>query len=474
MSLSVIAYHNLEVKPYELNELYELKIVKRLNEHTRVSFTGVIPPDKKDSYINDTEVETKIEINQVDESGQSKPLFNGIVTQVQVKTVRDIYYLQVEAVSATYNLDIQVKSRSFQNIEQPYTDLINQVISEYSGAQVNDSASNNAKTNELIVQYLETDWQFIKRLASHFCAPLIPASTYQGIKFYFGLPDGAVKGELDNFHYSVKKKLADYRNFTENYHQDLVETDFVYYDLETDQVFDLGDIITFKSHKLYVYEVVTLMQNGILKHHYLLAPQGGLSQNPIYNRRLVGASIQGQVIEVSKDNIRVQLEVDSEQAVNEAYWFPYSSVYTAEGNSGWYCMPELNDYVRVYFPDHEEKNAVAISSVRKDTAEGTTNKVGDPDIKYFRTKSGKELMFAPGEVLLSAKDGEIFIRLKDDDGIQIYSKRGIQLIAKEDFSIESQKKVVVSAQETINLTCKSSNIKMDGATTIKGSKVKSN
>lgn len=474
MGISAATYQDLEIKPYQLNELFELKISRRLNEHIRLSFTGVIPADLKDKYIHETESDTKVEVNQRDASGKIRPLFKGPVTQVQVKTVRDIYYLQVEAVSATYNLDIQVKSRSFQNINQGYTDLINQVIADYPGAAVNDSVTENVKTNQLIMQYLETDWQFIKHLAGHFFAPIIPAGVFAEPKFYFGLPDGDVKGDLDNYHYSVKKKIGDYRNSSENYNPDLQETDFIFYELETDQVFELGDLITFKKRKLYVYEATTLMRQGILKHNYLLAPQGGLSRNPIYNPRLIGASVQGRVLEVSKDKVRVHLEIDPEQAVEEAYWFPYSSAYTAEGNSGWYCMPEIGDFVQVYFPDHEESNAIATGSVRKDTEDSENNKVGNPDIKYFRTKSGKELMLAPKEVLLSAKDGEIFIRLHDDDGIQIYSKRQIKLISKEDLNIESRKKVLVSAEEAINLTCKASNIKMDGATTIKGSKVKTN
>jgi hypothetical protein len=472
--MSIATYQNIQIRPYQLKDLLDLKIIKRLNEHARLSFTGVIPVDKKDNYINETESQTQIEVNQIDDSGKTQPLFKGVVTQVQVRTVRDIYYLRVEAVSATYNLDIQVKSRSFQNINQKYTDLINQVIADYPGAAVNDCVSQNAKTNQLIMQYLETDWQFIKHLAGHFFAPIIPAGVFAEPKFYFGLPDGDVKGDLDNYHYSVKKKIGDYRNSSENYKPDLQETDFIFYELETDQLFELGDLITFKKRKLYVYEATTLMRQGILKHNYLLAPQGGLSRNPIYNPRLIGASVQGRVLEVSKDKVRVHLEIDPEQAVEEAYWFPYSSAYTAEGNSGWYCMPEIGDFVQVYFPDHEESNAIATGSVRKDTEDSENNKVGNPDMKYFRTKSGKELMLAPKEVLLSAKDGEIFIRMHDDDGIQIYSKREIKLISKEDLNIESRKKVLVSAEEAINLTCKASNIKMDGATTIKGSKVKTN
>ena len=81
MGVSVATYQDIEIKPYQLNELFELKIIKRLNEHSRLSFTGVIPADLKDKYINETESDTKVEVNQRDVSGKSRPLFKGVVTQ---------------------------------------------------------------------------------------------------------------------------------------------------------------------------------------------------------------------------------------------------------------------------------------------------------------------------------------------------------------------------------------------------------
>ncbi|WP_418789163.1 phage baseplate assembly protein V [Paenibacillus agilis] len=71
------------------------------------------------------------------------------------------------------------------------------------------------------------------------------------------------------------------------------------------------------------------------------------------------------MLDVAKDTVKVHLEVDKQQSVVEASWFSYASLYTAEGNSGCYCMPEKGDSVMLYFPDGEEKNATAMSSVRK-------------------------------------------------------------------------------------------------------------
>jgi hypothetical protein len=92
-------------------------------------------------------------------------------------------------------------------------------------------------------------------------------------------------------------------------------------------------------------------------------------------------------------------------------------------------MPELGDHLKVYFPNNKEEDGVAMSSVRKDSEKAEYNKVDNPDVKYFRTKSGKELMFAPNEILISAKDKEIYIRLNEEDGIEIFSKKEIKIIS---------------------------------------------
>lgn len=473
MNIPVLGYENIQVIPFELQELIELKITRKINEHTRLTFTGIVPETKRDSYIEAADRKTEIEVRLKDVTVKNPTLFIGQVASIKIKTVRDVFFLEVEAVSATYELDVKRKSRSFQNTAMTYTDLVKQVIADYQGADVQDTASGGAKLGSFIMQYQETDWEFLKRMASRFHTGLLPAAMFNKPKFYFGIPEGEAKAELDNFHYNVRKNLQKYKTLAET-NPKVREEDFTYYEVETDAVLELGDMVKFQQKPLYVYQAVSLMKEGLLKHHYLLAPRGGLSQPVLFNQGLVGASVQGKVIEVARDNVRVHLEVDPEQKQAEAYWFPYSSVYTAEGHSGWYCMPELGDYVRIYFPDYQDENAVAVSSVRKDTSEGKTNKVSNPDIKYLRTKSGKELMLAPGEIVITGKDKEVYIRLNDQDGIEIFSKQGIKFVSQKDVIIESQQKVCVVAQEEIFMQCKDSNIKMDGNTSIKGYEIKSN
>jgi hypothetical protein len=474
MSVSSLTYSNLQVFPYELKHLSELNITKAVNEHARLRFTGIVSEELKDRYVEMTASQTQVQISQIDEQSAEVPLFHGIVTRIEVKAIRDVYHIEVEAASHTYNLDIRLRSRSFQNKGMSYSSLFSEIASENTGMDIIDSSSKGAALGKFTMQYLETDWQFLKRMASRFQAGLIPATSFDAPKCYIGVPDGGTRAKLDDFHYSVRKNLSRFRDSSMNGNDNVEEDDFTYYEVETDRILDLGHQVEFRGKTLFVFEAHTQMKDSLLKHRYLLCPKNGMSQKPIYNEMIVGASVQGKVIAVSKDTVKVHLDIDPEQNAGEAHWFPYSSVYTAEGSSGWYCMPEINDYVRVYFPSHQEEEGVASSSVRKNTEEGETNKLGNPDIKYFRTASGKELMFGPEEIVITGKDGEIFIRLSESDGIQIFSKKNVKIYSDEEIMMASRKNVLITADSEIKLSCKQSSITLDGNARIIGQELKTN
>ncbi len=479
MGLSM-SCNNIQIAPFQLKELVDFKIEKKINNHTRLYFKGVVPEDLKETYVEKIKAETQVEVNLVSES-ENAPLFKGIAVNVEVKAVRNIYYLQVEAVSNTYMLDVTVKNHSFQKEGMSYDDIIKKVIGdeEYPGVGVDfkNNAANGKSIEKFTMQYQETDWEFLKRMASRFNQGLVPDSISDKPKFYFGPNEKSSGMKLEEFDYSVRKKISDFRVSSENHIKGLIENDFVYYEVETvEALMDIGTEVSFKGKSLYVSDAVSQLVDGILTHTYSLTPKMGLSQNKIYNDKIIGLSLEGEVLEVSKDNIKVWLiDIDKKKtSAGEAWFFHYSANYTAEGNSGWYCMPETGDHVLVHFPDNKEENGVSIGSVRKDSEEGSNNKVGNPDIKYFRTKSGKELMFSQQEILISAKDGETFIKLSESDGIMIYSTKPVKIMTKEDLVMSAEKNVVISAKDKISMTCKDSSITMDGMVSLKGKEVKTN
>ncbi|TYQ16963.1 UNVERIFIED_CONTAM: hypothetical protein Cloal_3553 [Acetivibrio alkalicellulosi] len=463
-----VVYGNIKVvSPFEILYLCQLKIHKCLNQHTRVSFTGVIHPDKKDSYVNSVSVSDTIQVSKVDSSEDI--LFKGIVSNIEINAVRGIHYLKVEAVSATYNLDIKFKRRSFQHKDMTYKDLIKEVIKDHSGTDFIDTVSKGKVLEKFIIQYDETDWEFLKRMASHFNTALVPDSNNDKAKFWFGIPQGSSKGKLEEFHYRVSKTIGIYRESSENYIGDIEEKDFTYYEIETDKLLCIGDKVQYNNISLVVYKITSEIISGILKHLCVLTPEKGLSQNIIRNKKVFKVSVEGKVIETKEDNIRIHLEIDDKQKKDEAYWFPYSTFFTTEGSTGWYCMPEIDDYVKLYFPSNKEEEAIVINSIRRRINKG--DKIDDPDVKYFRTKFKKEKKYNKEELLLSAKDDKVLIKLHQDKGIEIYSDSEIKIKSDNNMEIDAEN-IEMKAADEISMKCKASSIKMDGTTHIKGTFVR--
>ncbi|MED0681371.1 hypothetical protein P4S83_18405 [Aneurinibacillus thermoaerophilus] len=473
MKTKVAGYGNIQlVSPYEVKNLSEIKIVKTVNNHATLYVKGMIPEDKRDCYIEMATSTDTVEVNQIENGSVIRTLFDGLVSNIGITTVRGIYYLEVEALSHTCRMDVKLKNRSFQNKDMLYTSLIDRVIADYPESDFIDMASKSSKLGKCVIQYNETDWQFLKRMASHFGAVLIPEATAKSPKFWFGLTEGK-PGKLLERHYSVKKILSDYREATENGGGELGEEDFVCYTVETDHYFNIGDTITFKGEEWKVARSIATVQNGILKYEYTLAPEKGIRQNFIVNSQLSGASLEGKVIDVAKDTVRIHLDIDQEQKKDEAYWFPYATFYTAEGNSGWYCMPQLEDKVQLYVPSSREEEAVAIRSVRKG---GKNNpKTADPNVKYWGTNHDKEIKMDGKALVLTAKadkEGTIHLKLHEEEGIEFYSDKPIVCMSDKDIQIHACKRLDIKAREAIYFLCGSSSIVMDGVTDIKGSSMK--
>lgn len=464
----VTTYGDIQlVAPYKIKTLTDLKIIKKINDHGTIFFTGIISEEEKASYIEMTDLKKEIEVNELENNSEVRTLFKGTVTHVEIKALRDIYYMEVEGISHSYEMDITLKSKSFQKSDMCYEDLVKKVISNYQGADFIDMASKGKKLEKFKMQYNETDWQFLKRMASNLNTALVVDCTSSKPKIWFGIPEGEDKGELDNFHYSIRKNISNYMNFAQNFIPDIEETDFIYFKVETDKYFNIGDKLKFKDKELYVSEITTFMEDSTLKYDYTLVSKNGLSQKLILNDELSGVSLEGKVVEVKANNVKVNLDVDKEQGNSDYCWFLYSTPYAGGGSGGWYCMPEAGDSVKLYFPSNKEEEAVVINSIRKKDKGG--DKIDRPDVKYFRASSGKEAMFDGEGITFTAKEG-VFIKLNGDGGIDITSDGDVS-IQGGNLSMGAGS-VQINADEKLELMCRASYIKMDGETHIRGSVVR--
>lgn len=461
-------YSEISISPYKLEKIINLSISRVMNDHASLYMYGTIPEDEMDKYVENASDGESIGVF-VKDGDSVVPLFQGAVTSISVSVVANVRCIAIEALSSTFLMDVKKKDRSFQNKDSLYNDIFTKITEEYGDGEVIDEASKGKATGGLLTQYHETDWEFIKRLASHFNAPLVPACSHTGIKYYIGVPDLPEKYNLEDFNYSIVKDLKGYKVKSQNDIKDLDERDLISYELTTRKILELCSPVKFKDKKLYVHSVQIEMINGILSNSYILRDMKGLSRRKINNDLLSGISLFGKIIDVTKDMVKVHLDIDEKQSVGEAMWFPYSTVYSSPDGTGWYCMPEKNDQVRLYFPDNDEKNAFCASSVNLTSSD--PKKRSDPSVKSISTKYGKQVIFKKGAIEIIAGDG-LLMRLTDDGGIEFKSAKKITLDATEDIVITGKAKVLMDGKDGIELKQSGASIKIMDDVTISGGKVK--
>lgn len=467
MGQTVYTVADIVVEPYEFETILGFKLVRERNEHSKLYITGIVPEGKFDQYIESFSEDEIIKIS-LKNNGKNEALFHGVVTGISICANMDVRSIEIEALSLSFHMDVKKKKRSFQDENASYKDIFDQITGTYQKAEALDDATKGKTTDGLLVQYMETDWEFAKRLASHFNAPVIPACNVDGVKYYVGEPDVPAEHDIKEFNYIIKKDITGYLKKSQNGVEGIEEKDFISYEIVAPDVFDMRKPLSYKSKKLYIMSAVTELLKETITNTYELRDAKGLKCSRIFNQNLTGVSVFGKVIDVAKDTVKVHLEIDDKQSKEKAIWFPYSTVYSSPDGSGWYCMPEIGDKVRVYFPDADEKNAFSASAVNLTSSD--PKKRSDPSVKSISTKYGKHIVFQKGAIEIMS-NGKHLMRLTDDGGIEISTDKKISISAKEDIEIGSGKKIMIQGEEGIDLKQSGANLTIADDVSLNGAKV---
>lgn len=475
--MKAITHYELKVNLAEIQEILELKIEQLVNQHASCLLKGIINEKDKVNLVTGSLDKKELEIT-ADCNGKII-LFCGLVQKATIHETGGFYMAEIHALSYSVLTDIKKKSASYQDTNQKYEDIVRKIVRAYPSGDVKDFASEHKATGQLIVQYQETDWEFLKRLASHFNMGLIPNIILKGPKIMFGTFKGVARGEIKCYEYSVSKNLLEYQIGSENENPEISEEDVITYEVDILENYEIGDTAQYQGRTVTIEAKTIILVNDIIRFRYTLSSNKKLSVEKAYNDKITGVSLKGTVLKSVQDKVKVQLEIDKSQEEGTAYLFPYTTNYTAEGNSGWYCMPETGDTALIYFPTKDEGEAVSINSYRS----GSGGNINDPTVKYFRTANGKELKFSPDEISITCVQGKdektgedkiVYIKLNKDNGIEIMSTEPVSITSQKAITIDAEDKVEISANEYINLRCKKSQIRMDSKIDICGPDVRIN
>ena len=291
-------------------------------------------------------------------------LFSGYPEKVEIKEERGYRIADIQAVSGTILLDQKKSNRVFQKKVQTYMGIASTVTAdtEHSACILPGS---DMRTGGTLIQYQETDWRFLKRMASQLGLPLVPDTSYYYPRFCLGLPEGEKRelGEIiscdlcfDGRYYAVSGKCLVDRE------------DFICYDVVTRTSLSLGDRVTYEGRELLVSRKKTELAGGEVIFTYRLAGNSYTwvpwEDNPDYT----GMSFVGSIVGTQGEQVEVAFDIDKSAAGGNRYGFA-----PATGNL-MYCMPQKGTKTALYIGNGDEAQGIATGCIRTNgsTCEGTT------------------------------------------------------------------------------------------------------
>lgn len=208
-------YRRLITEPFEFLSIESFQMKQKLNEHVSLSFSGLIADSNLEQYLEllQNDVWFKIEVEERNQERQI--LFHGIITSYTISFTGHDTVLTVYGMSGTYLLDLKQHLRTFQDGTKKYSDILNLLCKENGNTSFIMGRQGDGEIGNLLIQYCETDWQFMKRLASHIGAYLIPVCHLRGSYFYYGMPDLEAHSLNNQRNYTVINHLDDYMQKTE-------------------------------------------------------------------------------------------------------------------------------------------------------------------------------------------------------------------------------------------------------------------
>ena len=365
---------NFVIREFVLNE--------NINEHQKLEVQLEMDDEQRKSLekiIEKENVEIEIELSGINQNVKKK-IFCGIVDYFEILDYGSYgcrILIRAFSKSIIFDRKNEKKYRVFQDVNLMFSDIINEINKDYTEKKLEIKYSDIAKKQigTLVVQFDETDWEFLVRLASQLKTGLFVVE--QGIILFGMVEMGEIKKE--NRYFSDYSLVRDYKN--------------LYYKVQSNKVINLGNTISISENvgknknnsensdenkrSFSVLKTKIFLKNFVLKSEFLASDMGTYHVFKKYNKKIRGCRIEANVERVFEDGGIAKMEVkfseglkrivqerNDSESNDRAYddyglkRFPLSyQTFYSQTNTGFFCTPEVNDTVEVYFPNEDERFA---------------------------------------------------------------------------------------------------------------------
>ena len=407
----------------------KLEIDSRIGEHTigKIKYIGSVNQLSLYDALIDRRGDKEIKIlgrsNIADNTGNSteKIFLNGVIKELQInETTAGALTVEITAISKSVLLDRIPRYRSFQDPTLTYSAIAEEINGNYGtndGKIVNVGEDMQA-VPRMTIQYNETDWEYLKRIASYIGQPVMAYSDKIFVGFFKNIP-----AQTPNLKYSQFGK----RTKEERTYFKITGTEF--YPVATPIKLKTRNRVSGEEveNDYYVLENKIYNEGNMLKCEYILGKQTDYFVDPIPHEKIRGAVIEARTVHIARtdesksnhgradgssdnlegrtvgvkplnkyiekaensqnENVKERIKAsdiavmtlnltegllklgENGQPFEDKYtgksYFPYVTPYS-QSNTGFTPAPEVNDRVALYFPNGNETHAIVLGAVNND------------------------------------------------------------------------------------------------------------
>jgi len=329
----------------------------------------------------------------------SKVLFGGIVTELRIYKENASWYCDLTALSKTWLLDREEHTAVYQDTEKTLRSMINQIYETYGfSAFFPDLKAVSEKRPDIIMQYKETDWSFLKRICGE-CGIRIYSSANEGVESWFGRPER-------------RPKLIQAEDITE------IESSHSRsrYSFISKELYKIGDLVNYNKKEYVIDRIILQLKNDYLYKMYSFSDQQIISEKGL---SIKGLALSAKVLSIRGEGqkqgmIQVCFDVEGSAPGNPA-WIPWATMYSSK-NTGVYCMPEIGEKVNVKFLDDDCRQICAENNIRTSDIPDNINTTD----KIFRVGS-KEILISDEVIKISNENSECCL---EKDKIVLSTEKG--------------------------------------------------
>ena len=407
----------------------KLEIDSRIGEHTigKIKYIGSVNQLSLYDALIDRKGDKEIKIlgrsNIADNTGNSteKIFLNGVIKELQInETTAGALTVEITAISKSILLDRIPRYRSFQDPTLTYSAIVEEINGNYGtndGKIVNVGEDMQA-VPRMTIQYNETDWEYLKRIASYTGQPVMAYSDKVFVGFFKNMPT-----QTPNLKYSQFGKRT--------------KEERTYFKITGTEVYPVATPIKLKTRNrvsgeevendYYVLENKIYNEGNTLKCEYILGKQTDYFVDPIPHEKIRGAVIEARTVHIARtdesksnhgrsdgssdnlegrtigakpinkyiekaensqnENVKEKVKTkdiavmtldlteglmdlgENGQSFEDKYagksYFPYVTPYS-QSNTGFTPAPEVNDRVALYFPNGNETKTFVIGALNND------------------------------------------------------------------------------------------------------------